>query len=89
MNYYASTEEEYRLYEKEVRLCYAEAVPDLYSGQYEIIAEYYSIIDSRIDLVEFHLYIGSKKESMRNKIHEVNMHARTFKKQNQMKINTK
>ena len=28
--------------------------------------------------MEFPLYIGSKKESMPNKIHEVNMHARNF-----------
>ena len=28
--------------------------------------------------MEFPLYIGSKKESMPNKIHEVNMHARKF-----------
>ena len=28
--------------------------------------------------MEFPLYIGSKKESMPNKIHEINMHAQDF-----------
>ena len=35
-------------------------------------------ISSNLRLVEFPLYIGSKKESMPKILHEVNMHAQDF-----------